>query len=559
MSETLKEQDLQSLDKQTLITLLIGANANVTFLQAQVEQLNKNISLLTEEVHNLRTQRFGRSTERNLTEDTSDGQLCFSFNEAEVTIDLNPEIHEPEMEEIHPKAYKRSRKKGQRKEDLKDLPHTVITHELTEEQLLAEFPDGKWKRLPDQVYERLEFHPASFEVKEHHVAVYAGSSGDHIVRADRPADLFRNSVATASLLAGIYNYKFVNSMPIQRLSDEFARYDVKIPSQTMCRWVIQGSEKYMKLLYDRLHEKLFSYHVIHADETPVEVVRDGRPAGSKSYMWVYRSGALEPHPFVLYEYQKTRNGSHPREFLKNYHGYLVTDGYQAYHTLDKNRDDLTVAGCWIHGRRGFADVVKAAGQDDSSVRETVAYKALQIIRTITRYESSYRKMSPQERLMERKRTIAPLVDAFFAYLKFQEPLVAPKSRTGKAISYCLNQEKYLRVFLTDGYIPMDNNSAERGIRTFCLGKKNWYTIDTVRGAQASAVVYSIAETARANNLKPYEYFKYLLEELPKHGEFEDLSYVDDLLPWSPKLPDYCHKQETQNQKQESSCLSKDSH
>ena len=288
MSETLKEQDLQSLDKQTLITLLIGANANVTFLQAQVEQLNKNISLLTEEVHNLRTQRFGRSTERNLTEDTSDGQLCFSFNEAEVTIDLNPEIHEPEMEEIHPKAYKRSRKKGQRKEDLKDLPHTVITHELTEEQLLAEFPDGKWKRLPDQVYERLEFHPASFEVKEHHVAVYAGSSGDHIVRADRPADLFRNSVATASLLAGIYNYKFVNSMPIQRLSDEFARYDVKIPSQTMCRWVIQGSEKYMKLLYDRLHEKLFSYHVIHADETPVEVVRDGRPAGSKSYMWVYR-------------------------------------------------------------------------------------------------------------------------------------------------------------------------------------------------------------------------------------------------------------------------------
>ena len=139
-------------------------------------------------------------------------------------------------------------------------------------------------------------------------------------------------------------------------------------------------------------------------------------------------------------------------------------------------------------------------------------------------------MSPQERLMERKRTIAPLVDAFFAYLKFQEPLVAPKSRTGKAISYCLNQEKYLRVFLTDGYIPMDNNSAKRGIRTFCLGKKNWYTIDTVRGAQASAVVYSIAETARANNLKPYEYFKYLLEELPKHGEFEDLSYIDDLLP-----------------------------
>ena len=157
MSETLKEQDLQSLDKQTLITLLIGANANVTFLQAQVEQLNKNISLLTEEVHNLRTQRFGRSTERNLTEDTSDGQLCFSFNEAEVTIDLNPEIHEPEMEEIHPKAYKRSRKKGQRKEDLKDLPHTVITHELTEEQLLANYDNiSDWMDKKNRAINRID-------------------------------------------------------------------------------------------------------------------------------------------------------------------------------------------------------------------------------------------------------------------------------------------------------------------------------------------------------------------------------------------------------------------
>jgi len=119
--------------------------------------------------------------------------------------------------------------------------------------------------------------------------------------------------------------------------------------------------------------------------------------------------------------------------------------------------------------------------------------------------------------------------------------VAPKSRTRKAIAYCLNQEEYLRVFLKDGFVPIDNNAAERGIRTFCQGKKNWYTIDTVRGAQSSAVIYSIAETARANNLKPYEYFKYLLEEIPKHGEFEDPSYLDNLLPWSGSLPDCCRK------------------
>lgn len=137
--------------------------------------------------------------------------------------------------------------------------------------------------------------------------------------------------------------------------------------------------------------------------------------------------------------------------------------------------------------------------------------------------------------------MAPLVDALFAYLKSSKDSVAPKSRTGKAITYCLNQEEYLRVFLEDGHIPIDNNVAERGIRAFCLGKKNWYTIDTIRGASLSAVVYSIAETAKANNLKPYECSKYLLEEIPKHGEFEDPAYLDNLFPWFDSFPDYCRK------------------
>ena len=268
----------------------------------------------------------------------------------------------------------------------------------------------------------------------------------------------------------------------------------------------------------------------YADETPVQVVKDGRPAGSKSYMWVYRSGALEDHPFVLYQYQKTRNSEHPRQFLRDYKGYLVTDGYQAYHTIGSEREDLKVAGCYAHARRGFADVVKAAGKDSQTIKDTVAYKALQIIQTIYRYEDSYKGLDPEKRFEERKRSAAPLVDALFAYLKSSKESVAPKSRTGKAIAYCLNQEEYLRVFLEDGHIPIDNNAAERGIRTFCLGKKNWYTIDTIRGAQSSAVVYSIAETAKANNLRPYEYFKFLLEEIPKHGEFEDPAYLDELLP-----------------------------
>ena len=543
MAGTLNEKDLEHLDKQTLITLLVSTNASNAALLKQVEQLTDSVRLLNEQVSYLKGALFGRSSEKSVTETVPDQQLCFAFNEAEVTVDLNPDLPEPEFEKVCPKAYTRSRKKGKREADLKDLKTTVVNHELSEAELLEKFPDGKWKQLPDQVYQRLEFHPACFEVIEHHVAVYAGNGDKKIVRAPRPADLLRNSIATASLVAGIYNYKYVNSQPVNRLAKEFENNGVFIPTQTMCRWSIEVSDRYLKPLYDRLHDRLFDYHVIHADETPVEVVKDDRPAGSKSYMWVYRSGALEEHPFVLYQYQKTRNAEHPRQFLRNYKGYLVTDGYQAYHTIGSERDDLTVAGCYAHARRGFAEVVKAAGKDSEAIKDTVAYKALQIIQTIYRYENSYKGLTPEKRFEERTRSVAPLVDAFFAYLRASKDRVAPKSKTGKAIAYCLNQEKYLRVFLKDGYVPIDNNAAERGIRTFCQGKKNWYTIDTVRGAQSSAVIYSIAETARANNLKPYEYFKYLLEEIPKHGEFEDPSYLDDLLPWSDSLPDCCRKPE----------------
>ncbi len=536
----LNEKELEQLDKQTLISLLVNSNNTITVLQNTVDQLNKNVDILTEEVRNLRMHRFGRSSEKNLTEENSDyTQISFAFNEAEATIDLNPEIPEPEMEEIHPKAYTRSKKKtGKRQEELKDIPVTVLEHTLTEEQLLQAFPNGKWDRLPDKVYSRLEFHPASFEVIEHHVAVYAGGKEQGVVSADRPQDLFVNSIATPSLVAGLLNYKYVNSQPINRIAQEFERNDVSIPPQTLCRWTILSADRYLGKLYDRLKKELLHYHVIHADETPVEVNRDGRPAGSRSYMWVYRSGALEPNPFVLYEYQKTRKGDHPKEFLKDFHGFCVTDGYQVYHSIDREREDLTIAGCWVHARRGFAEVVKILPKEEQ--KDSIAYRALQLIQNICHQEDKYKEMSPEERLKKRQENIAPVVDAFFAYLKSVDGKVAPKSKTGKAIQYCLNQEAYLRVFLTDGYVPINNNAAERGLRTFCQGKKNWYIIDTVHGAQASAVLYSIAETARSNGLKPYEYFQYLLEEIPKHGEFET-EYLDDLLPWSEALPDKCRK------------------
>ena len=543
MAQDLKKEDLMNLDKQTLVTMLMMATSSNQSLQKTVDQLNQSVSLLTEEVALLRQNRFGRRSEKKLA--PADGQYVFIFNETEVTIDLyredtgtsDPEKEESETEEIH---YKRKKRTGKRKEDLSRIKEReIISHELSEEELLARFPDGKWSRLPDEVYERLELIPAKLKVYEHHVAVYKGASSREIIKAPRPKDLMRNCIATPGFVAAIANAKFVNSVPVNRLAAEIERIDdVKILPQNMCNWVNRCSERYIARLFERLRQEVKHCHVVQADETPCLVNRDGRPAGSKSYMWVYRSGEYEEHPFILYEYQKTRKADHPREFLKEFRGICLTDGYQVYHTIEGERDDLTIAGCWAHGKRRFAEVVKAMGK---SAKGSFAHTALGMINGMYHFEKQYKDLSPEERLRKREERILPLVEGFFVYLKKEGALIAPKSKTGEAISYCINQEKYLRVFLSDGAVPMDNNAAERAIRPFCLGKKNWQVIDTISGAKASAIWYSIAETAKANDLKPYEYFKYLLEEIPQHGEFEDDSFLEELLPWSDKLPEYCRK------------------
>ena len=304
--------------------------------------------------------------------------------------------------------------------------------------------------------------------------------------------------------------------------------------------MIRLSEKYLTPLYQLLHQMLFDVHVLQADETPFLVNKDDRPAGAKSYMWVYRSGALyEERQIILYEYQKTRNASHPREFLKGYSGICLTDGYQVYHTLEKEKEDLTIAGCWVHCRRRFNESLEVIPKPARS--GSVAYLAMKQIQAIYREEGKLRDLPAEERLLQRQTVVKPLVDAFFVFLKQKQAEVSSKLKLGDAFSYALNQEKYLRVFLTDGEVPMDNNASERAIRGFCIGKKNWEMIDTINGAKASAIIYSIAETAKANNLKPYDYFEYLLDEIPKHMEDTDRSFLDQLLPWAPELPERIRK------------------
>ena len=214
--------------------------------------------------------------------------------------------------------------------------------------------------------------------------------------------------------------------------------------------------------------------------------------------------------------------------------YTEPDGYQVYHTVENDREDLKIAGCWSHARRRFDEAVKTLPK--AKQKDSRAYLALTMIQAIYREEKLLKDLPAEERKTFRQLSVRPLVEAYFMWVKENIPKVPQKSKTWEGFSYSINQEKYLKVFLDDGEVPMDNNAAEQSIRGFCIGKKNWGMIDTVAGAKSSAIIYSIAETAKANSLKPYDYFEYLLTEIPKHLDDTDRSFLDDLLPWSPNLP-----------------------
>ena len=532
-----KEQ-LNSVDKPFLIQLLLQQQEQLEAITKELHASNEKMQLLMEQVILGKQNRFGRSSEK--MEDTS--QICFRevdgtiifFNEAEAVCDLN--AAEPDALEL--KSPKQPKRKGKKEADLSGLPVRRIDHYLSEEELEAEFGVRGWKQLPDAISRKYHFVPAKAEVEEHHIGVYASKTDEHMVKADHPKTLLHGSLVSPSLGAAIINGKYVNAVPLYRLEQEFQRYGLQITRQNMANWCIRLAEEYLSVLYDHLHKVLYSYHVIQADETPVLVNHDGRKAGSKSWMWVYRSGHLyQDRQIVLYEYQQTRNASHPREFLKGYDGICVTDGYQVYHTLEKELEELTIAGCWVHCRRRFDEALKLVPK--SYQKESNAFLLMKQIQAIYREEGKLNDLSSDERLKQRQVVIKPLVDAFFTYLKTIN--VSKKDKFGDAIGYALNQEKYLRVFLTDGDVPIDNNASERAIRGFCIGKKNWQMIDTINGAKSSAIIYSIVETAKANNLKPFDYVQYLLEEIPKHMNDRDCSFLENLLLWSEKLPVEIHK------------------
>ena len=542
----LSDDQLNNLNKEALIILVSSLQDQLTSVQEQLDVANarladnnRQIEVLAEQIRIMNQRRFGRKSESGLSEDDGQMSIFDFFNSAEYLV--KDDLKEPEISEVVISSYHRSRPKGKRDVDLDGIPARVIQHELSEEELARLFPEG-YKELPEVVYKRLNIIPETFLVDEHHVHVYASKKNDgRIIKAPRPADLFRDSIATPTLVATVMNAKYTNAMPLDRQVRTFKANGINLSTNTLANWMIRGTENYLSLLFDRLHRHIYDSRIIHADESPVKVMRiEGKNItnGKKTYMWVYRSQPSEvSHPIILYEWQPSRRSDHPREFLKDFSGTVVTNGYQVYHSLGNERKDLTVAGCWIHARRPFAEFIKS--MKAPTAKGSIAQQAYDRITKMLHRDNSYDDLTPADRLKQRQLFLQDEVDDYFAWVKEKYTQVTHNSAIGRALAYSINQEPYLRVFLSDGEVPMDNNPAEQAIRPFTIGRKNFVMIKTDNGAKASAMIYSIIETAKANDLIPMKYLELLLTVIPNHMEDKDCRFLDALLPWSSFVREHC--------------------
>ena len=533
-----KEQ-LNKFDKDLLIELLLGMQGQMEELSRQTQALNDRMQLMMEQMVLFQKNRFGRSSEKMADSEQIrfmevDGTIVF-FNEAEAVCDLDA----PEPEDLELKAPKKKKQPGKKAADIAGLTVKRIDHYLKEEELTAEFGENGWKQLPDAISRCYQFIPASVVIEEHHIGVYSSKLDEHMIKAPHPRNLLHGSLVSPSLAAAVINGKYVNAVPLNRLSEEFLRNDVNIPRQDMAGWMIRLSEYYLQPVHDLMKAEIMESHHIHCDETPFIM-----PQHSKEYMWVFHSpGGSDTHPLFLYEYLGGRSGEVLEKYLSGYQGTLVTDGYQPYHTLMKKSDRIQVAGCYAHARRKFTEIIKVVKKNTPlTPGQAVAAEAVKRIDAMYHLDNMYKESSAKERLDNRQRSVKPLVDAYFAWLKTLQGKSNASSKLKEAINYSINQEIYLRRFLEDPLLPLDNNDAERSIKSFCVGKHSWHIIDSTKGAKASALLYSIAESAKANSLKPYEYFCYLLTELVKYPRNDvPTEVLKTLMPWSEELPDHCRK------------------
>lgn len=486
----------------------------------QIASLQHRIDFLMAQMRLARHKQFGSSSEKSEYDQLS------LFDEAEVSADERAK--EPQISEV--RAHHRKKAELSQGKLPEDLPVEIVEHTLPDEEQVCPACGDKLHVIGKNVREILKLIPAQAVIERHIQYVYGcrdcekNACSVPIVKAKADPPLIPGSIASAEAVAQLMTQKFVMGVPLYRQEQEWNRNGIPLSRQTMSNWLLKCTEDYLVPIYDRLHELLLSREVLHADETTLQVLHeDGKAPQSKSYMWLYRTSGDAGPPIVLYEYQPDRKAERPQEFLKGFRSYLHTDGYSAYHCLPEG---ITVVGCWAHARRKFDDALK--GLPEKARAGSMALRAKQYCDRLFTLEREFDDLSAEERCQKRQDHSKPVMDEFFRWL--QGLNASQKSAFGSAIHYALEQWEYLSHYLLDGRLEISNNRAERSIKPFVIGRKNFLFANTPRGAKASAIMYSLIETAKEAGINPYDYLVWMLKSAPGLEPAANPEMAERLLP-----------------------------
>ena len=521
---------MAAADKKTTYSAAEVAILEDTILKQkqEIDELKRKLEHMNEVFANAQRARFGQSSEKK-SYVLEEGQMNF-FNEAEDCQDHKAE--EPTEDTLTVKAHAR-KKKRTIDELAKNLPVEEVVFELQESQLTCDKCGGTFKLIGKKLIRReLVIIPQQEKILEYYSCTYACDKCDkdtglaHILTTKTPPPLMKHSLASPSTVADVMTKKYVDGIPLARQEKIWAREGVELSRATLANWVIQCTQSWLKPLYKHMKQQLLTQTVIHADETVVQVLKeDGKLPTSESRMWLYASGEYSKNHIRIFEYQPDRSGKRPESFLKGFTGCLVTDGYAGYNQVKQ----VIHCGCWAHARRKWREAMP----DGATAKTSKAAVGFQYCTKLFSLEKKYAYADGKSRKDYRQNIILPVMEEYFAWLKTVHP--EKGSKLEDAVRYSLNQKQQLMAFLDCGDVPISNNLAENAIRPFVVGRKNWLFCDSVKGAESSAIVYSLVETAKANGIEPYEYLLLILTMLPYLGKSPAHEELEKLMPWHPAV------------------------
>lgn len=502
----------------------------------KIRKQNIQIDNMIQALLHARKKLFGPSTEVTQT----DGQLSLFESVQELAEQLNLS-----KEKITVKPYTRTaRKPGVRKEMLAGFPQEVEKYVLLAEEKCS-VCGGEMKVTGKKVVRtEVEFQPAKLIVKQiiQQVAkcVNCGTEDSpnekcHFQKAAVPVPPLAYSISTPSLIAQVMYQKFALGLPLSRQEKDWYRLGLVLSRSNMANWVIRCSEEWFKPVYWRIYEKLLECDLIHMDETRIRCNKEeGKLPSSESFMWVMRSAASEDIQAAFFFYSRSRGGENARKLLKDFNGYLITDAYAGYDTVP----DIKRALCWSHARRYLIESIPLDSQG-KEIPGSKGAEGREYINLLFKVEEEIKNLPYEEKKQKRQDASKPILDAFWTWVEKTSAMYTTNEKLTQALGYCQNQRKYLETFLEDGRIPLSNNYCEANIKPFATARRAWLFADTPKGAFANGVLYTLVESAKANDLDVYEYLKHLLTERPNNHHLEKPSVIDRLLPWSKELPEQC--------------------